>query len=140
MSRSKTTVVAVLIVVLTFLAGFAVGMFTDHLLILWHRRHPVPPFATSAMAQRLDRHLDLSDEQRAKIEEILDRRHERMNSIWASVRPRVRAEVEQTNAEIESVLTPEQRAKFAKMRMRLHGPGRPGRGGGPPAHHGPPPH
>lgn len=129
MSVSRTTVVAIVVLLLTFIAGFATGMLTDHLLILWHRGHHLPPFATSAMARRLDRHLDLTDEQREKIEAILDRRHKRINDLWAGMRPRVHAEIDQTNAEIEKILTPEQRAKFAKMKMRL-------RRGGPP----PPPH
>lgn len=124
MSVSKTTFVAVAILLLTFVAGFAVGMFTDHLLLLWHRGRRVPPFATHIMAQRLDRHLDLTDDQRARVEKILEQRHERINSLWAGVRPKVRAEVEQANAEIERVLTPEQREKFGKMRMHMrpHGP------------------
>jgi len=124
-SVTKTTVVAVAILLLTFVAGFAVGMLTDHLLILWHRGHRVPPFATHVMAARLDRHLDLTDEQRAKIEAILERRHQRINTLWAGVRPKVRAEVDQTNAEIEQILTAEQRAKFSKMRMRMRHQGPP---------------
>ena len=131
MSVSKTTFVAVAILLLTFVAGFAVGIFTDHMMILWHRSRRLPPFATHIMAGRLDHHLDLTDDQRAKVEKILERHHERINSYWAGVRPKVRAEVEQANAEIERVLTPEQREKFGKMRMRMRPPG-------PPPHH--PPH
>lgn len=133
MSGSKTTFVAILILLLTFMAGFAVGMFTDHLLILWHRGHRgVPPFATHIMAERLDHHLDLTDAQRKQVEAIIERRHERISGLWRSLHPRVRAEVDQTNAEIEKILTPAQREKFGKMRMRMH------RDGPPPPPHGHP--
>lgn len=117
MSVTKTTGIAVIVVVLTFVAGFAVGMFSAHMMIL-HGMHGPPPAVTRAMVNRLDRQLDLSDAQRAKVEEIIERRHARIGRIWGSVRPRVNTEIEQAKREIEAVLTPEQRAKFAKMKMR----------------------
>jgi Spy/CpxP family protein refolding chaperone len=129
-SVSKTAVIAAIVVVLAFVAGFAAGVVTDHLVML--RRGPgMPPMVAHAMAGRLDRHLDLTDEQRRKIEEILERRHGAMDRLWAEMHPRMRVEIDATNAEIERVLTPEQREKFREMRMRLgprHGEGRRHRG------------
>jgi Spy/CpxP family protein refolding chaperone len=60
------------------------------------------------MVDRLDRHLDLTDAQRAKIEQIIEQHHRSIGK-----------EIETANAEIDLVLTPEQRQKFAKMRMHL---------------------
>jgi Spy/CpxP family protein refolding chaperone len=37
----------------------------------------------------------------------------------ANVRPQVRQELDATNAEIETVLTPEQKTKFSNLRMRI---------------------
>jgi Spy/CpxP family protein refolding chaperone len=37
----------------------------------------------------------------------------------AAVRPQVRQELDATNAEIETVLTPEQKTKFANLRIRV---------------------
>ena len=37
----------------------------------------------------------------------------------ANVRPQVRQELDATNAEIETILTPTQKAKFADLRMRI---------------------
>jgi hypothetical protein len=119
LSATKTTLIAVLVLLLTFGAGFIGGAAVHHLLIA-HREN-LRPVAMRAMLNHLDRRLDLTDAQRKQVEEILRRRHERINEMWAGVRPRVRAEVEATNAEIARVLTPEQRAKFEKMRMRLGG-------------------
>ena len=54
------------------------------------------------------RQLDLTDEQRTRIEEILD-----------SARPRYAAVRESTRAEIDRVLTPEQRAKWKELEERF---------------------
>ena len=117
MSATKTTIAAVVVLVLTFGAGFIGGAAAHH---LWFaHREGVRPFMTHAMVNRLDRRLDLTDTQRKQIEEILRRRHRNIDAMWSGVRPRVRAEVEATNAEIAKVLTPAQRAKFEKIRMHL---------------------
>lgn len=117
-NATRTTIIAVIVILVTFAAGIAVGILVDR--VAFRRAHDrVPRFATSAMAARLDRHLDLTDEQRTQIEAILERRHSRINSLWSEVRPHVRREIEQTNQEIARVLTPEQRARFEKMKMRL---------------------
>ena len=117
MPGTRTTIVALLVLALTFGAGFMGGAAAHHLFI--GHRESIPPFAMKAMVNRLDRRLDLTDAQRSQVEEILRRRHERINEMWSGVRPRVRAELEATNAEIAKVLTPAQRAKFEKLRMHL---------------------
>ena len=109
------------------MAGVAVGVFSSHVMML-RGGHGAPPFPARAMVNRLDRHLDLTDAQRAKVQEIIERRHARIAETWSSVRPRVSEEIARTNAEIDAVLTPEQRQKFARMKMRM------GRRGGPPHH------
>lgn len=126
MSATKTTWIAALVLLLTFAAGFAGGVAAHRAFVVRH--HAPSPRAVNAMVRHLDRALDLSDAQRKQIEDILSRRRDRIESLWSSVRPRVRAEVEATNAEIERVLTPEQRAKFDRIKMRM---GRRARGGGP---------
>lgn len=107
-SSPKTVVIASVVVLVTFISGVFTGIFVDR--VLMHRmRGPHPPrFVSKMMVERLDRHLDLTGDQRAKIEQIIERRHRNMGR-----------EIEAANAEIERVLTPEQRRKFAKMRMHL---------------------
>ena len=65
--------------------------------------------------QELYNQLDLSAEQRAQIEEILQRRHKRMRAIWAEQRPRVRAVSDSTREELRAILTPEQQAREAEF-------------------------
>ena len=119
MSPTKTKAVAFVVILLTFIAGMGVGVFTAHMMIL--RGGPGAARFPHAMVNRLDRRLDLTDAQRAKVEEIIERRHHRIDDIWSSARPRVRAEVEAANDEIARLLNPEQRARFEKMRMRMLG-------------------
>jgi Spy/CpxP family protein refolding chaperone len=120
-SAAKTTTIAVVVVVLTFAAGVAVGIFTAHLMILRGTHGPMlmPP---TAMVHRLDRRLDLTDAQRAQVEQIIRRRHARIESMWREMRPRVREEIEQTNAEISRILTLDQRRRFEKLKLHLGPP------------------
>lgn len=108
MSATRTTLIAALALVLTFGGGFLAGAFAHRALAM--RLHRPPPAVTHMMLNHLDRRLDLTDAQRAQIAQILERRHERM-----------RAEIHAVNGEIERVLTPAQRERFARMRMRMHG-------------------
>lgn len=114
MSAPKTTLVAILVLAVTFTAGAAVGVFAAHFAHI--RGEHMPP--VFPMVNRLDRRLDLTDQQRAQVEQIIRRRH---TAIMASVH----AEIEQANAEITRILTPEQRKKFE--RIKLHFGGRHGR-------------
>lgn len=119
MSATKTTLIATLVLVLTFAGGFMAG-FAAHR----HIGRRTPHASARMMARHLDFRLGLTDEQRAKIEAILQRRHQRMAETWDGVRPRVRAEIDAANAEIAAVLTPEQREKFQSMKLHLGRRGR----------------
>ena len=116
MSATKTTLIAVLALVLTFVSGMVVGVAMHR---VWLRDRQVPRHAATMMARHLDLRLDLTDAQRAQVESILLRRHARIDEVWSGARPRVRAEIDAANAEIARVLTPEQREKFETMKMRM---------------------
>ena len=136
---SNAKVVATAIVVVAFIAGLLVGAVVDR---IWLFRHGGGPERhRGLMADRIVDHLthelDLNAQQKQQVATIVAAHGKRIESVWANVRPQIRQEIDATNREIATVLTPEQREKFAKLRMRLgprRGPGGPG--GGPP---GPPP-
>jgi len=107
-SRGKTTIVAVLVLMLTFASGLIVGVVVGRVGVMRSMRGPMPEFAAHMLMHRLDRQLDLSETQEKEIRAIFEKRHARM-----------RGEIEETNAEIEKVLTPAQREKFRRMRMHL---------------------
>lgn len=120
MSVTKTTVIATLVLILTFGAGFAAGLFTGHMTALRvFRPERLPEFATRAIVGRLDRQLDLTDAQRKQVEEIIHRRHRAISEIRGNVHPQIRVQIEKTNQEITRVLTPQQRKKFEEIKMRL---------------------
>ena len=106
MSATRTTIVAALALVLTFAAGVLAGAVGHRAFFMRHGPEP----AMRMMIHHLDRRLDLTDAQQKQVEKILARRHQTLMK-----------ELDGANAEIEQILTPEQRVRFAKMRMRLHG-------------------
>jgi len=129
-ASTKTIVIAIVVVILTFVSGAAAGVLLAHFHIVGRSRGGRPPrLAPAMMVRHLDHALDLTPEQRAKVEEIVRRHHQRIESLTESVRPQVRQELDDANREIEALLTPEQRQKFEKMKMRLgHREGRSRRG------------
>jgi Spy/CpxP family protein refolding chaperone len=79
----------------------------------------------------LDR-LDLTDEQRASVEEILERRRAETEALLESVYPTLRAQVDSANEEIRAVLTSEQQEAFDRIRDQMRQGPPDGRGPRPP--------
>ncbi|MBI3790852.1 MAG: hypothetical protein HY275_08235 [Gemmatimonadetes bacterium] len=88
--------------------------------------------------------LAISDSQRAQIHRILAATRPRVDSVMATVVPRLQAITDSTYADIGRVLTPAQRKTFEATRPRrgfipgMPGGGRPGMGPGPDGRRGPP--
>ena len=118
-NSKKTIIIAVIVVLVAFASGGIAGMLVEHVHLMRRMHGRGPRFAPQMMVHRLDRTLDLTPEQRTKVEEIVMRHHQRIVAITESTRPRVRQELEAANREIEAVLTPEQREKFEKLRLHL---------------------
>jgi Spy/CpxP family protein refolding chaperone len=120
------------VVIVAFVAGLFVGIAGDRL--YFHRMFPGRrDFGSGRIVERLNRELHLTAEQKTQVQQIVDGHRAHIESLMTNVRPEIRKELDATNAEIEKILTPDQRAEFAKMRMRMAGrhgmPGQP-----PPAH------
>lgn len=136
MSTSARTA-ATLVVIGALFAGVVIGIAGDRAW-LWHRGQLAPRpgrFLPGRLVERLDRELHFTPQQKATVQQILERRRARIEAISGGIRPQIRQEMEATNAEIEKVLTPEQQVKYrelsSRMRQRHH------RGMGPAM--GPPP-
>ena len=66
------------------------------------------------LVDRLSRDLDLTADQRTKVEEVLTARRSTMEALQRDVRSRFEAEQRSLRDEIRKVLTPEQQVKFDK--------------------------
>lgn len=119
---SNATAIAAVVVLVAFVAGLLVGAVADRIYLFRHPR-PMGPraadFMASRIVERLDRELHLTPQQKQQVAQIVGRHGKRMESIWSNVRPQVHQEIEAANVEIAAQLTPDQRARFAKMRMRM---------------------
>jgi Spy/CpxP family protein refolding chaperone len=76
-----------------------------------------------AMHERFGRDLGLTPVQAAKIDSIFASHRPAIDSARAASEPKIRAIIEQTRREIDSVLTPEQREKMHARMLREHPPG-----------------
>jgi hypothetical protein len=123
----KSRLVAGLVIVLVFLAGAAVGFWCHHALgprgflgfAIGGPPAGPPPEMKGWMLQRLDRELDLTPEQHARIDTVLTRRETDIRALMSETRPRFEAIASRTRAEIQTVLTPGQQEKFAQITRRL---------------------
>ena len=116
MSPSSSKWLAAIALVVTFLVGVVIGGIGSRVMLMRHGPH-VP--SAEFVVKRLDARLHLTDAQRTAVTAIVQRHEDKIRSIWTGVRPAVRTEIEAANAEIDRVLTPEQRATFAKIKLHL---------------------
>lgn len=76
--------------------------------------------APARVLERMDDRLGLSDEQTARIREVLDRRFKAITDIRTEFQPRLEAELGGARAEINAVLTPEQAELWNRRFDWLH--------------------
>ena len=111
-------------VLLVFLAGTAAGVLVGHLVepALFAGPEERPPFrrlpgrerSPEGPIQRMTQDLDLSEEQQQQLSAIFERRRGRLAQFQQQVRARFDEEHESLRAEIEKILTPTQRERFAE--------------------------
>jgi hypothetical protein len=143
MSDSRTKIWFALFVLAIFGFGLATG------LALGRRMGTLPPEGTPAfvrgplgpgvaprerLAERLDRVLGLSDDQREKVESILKARGARLAEVQREVAERTAREQRELQGEIRAILDEQQQDRFDRwLRGAPRGLGGGGRGrGGPP--------
>ena len=136
-SPASTRRTAILLVAVAFVAGALIGFAGGRVYSIYHifdRGRGGPELMRQRIIGHLDRELNLTPPQHEQIGAILNRHHKRMMELTEGIHPQIRQEIETANREIEAVLTPEQRTKYEKMRMRMERfiPGHGRRHGGPP--------
>lgn len=63
----------------------------------------------------LSTELDLSADQRARVEAVVDRHRERMSEFWKEVRPRFEEMKDELRTDIRAVLSADQRARYEEL-------------------------
>jgi len=119
-------------VILATMVIFGTGVVTGGLMVrhVDHGRDRRPQHSTGAarsgqptaagvmrieFLRRMERDLDLTPEQRAPIDKVLQEGQERMKKLMDTVEPRRREEFKKTMEEFRAVLTPEQQRRFDEL-------------------------
>ena len=110
MNKSKITALTLLVIV--FIAGGAAGWGTREATGKDPRGRGRGP---DAMVEYLGRELQLSGPQRDSVRAIFVRHRPEMDALWREVRPRFDSIKARVRTEIDSQLTPEQRARHQRL-------------------------
>lgn len=121
---------AALLIAGSLAAGAVLGIAGDRAWMHWHRQPRAPRL--ERLVEHLDSQLHFTPQQKAAVSQIIARHRVRIEAITANTRPQLRQEIDATNAEIEKVLTPEQRQKFQDLSQRMRERHRGMRPAGPP--------
>ncbi len=117
--------------VVIFLLGVAAGTLAPLAYRGWARGGR-PPHQRDPFEHMLQR-LELKDEQKAQVKQILGETREHFRALRREREPREQEIKQRTNERLRQVLTPEQWQKFQAEMREQRGGGRRGRGGdGPP--------
>jgi len=127
--RARLAAAAVLVA--TFTLGGVAGAMLDRALPGGDGQGRVAGWCGVGMGQGgqppLLQHLDLTPEQRPRLEAIVARRHPQMLALWQEFQPRVNALMDSARTEMDAILTPEQQARRDSLRAAcssgLQGPG-----------------
>jgi Spy/CpxP family protein refolding chaperone len=115
--RNRARAVGILLLAGTFAVGALGGMAMEEAMGLdWFDF--LDEDATPS-EDRLFAGVELSREQRARIEEIRDRREDRLEAYWESRVPEIQRIVDQSYGEMRAVLPPERHADFDRRVREL---------------------
>ena len=128
MSNTKHVIHAILGATSIFVIGAVAGVVADRTIL----SHSVA--ATDLHAQRsavntnhevfladLQHDVGLSEEQAAKVHEIMSRHQEAVNDAWSAVHSNLAAAIDSVTSEIEQILDSDQRDALHEWLMRRHG-------------------
>jgi len=111
-----------LVIALVFVAGFGSGVVTTRAVgrRIVFRLLNDPNAVRKVVAARLAHKLDLTHDQKAKVDEILLRTENDLKGLRQEVGPRFQSIMFAARDDISAVLTPEQQERFRKFREENH--------------------
>jgi chromatin segregation and condensation protein Rec8/ScpA/Scc1 (kleisin family) len=124
-ARLRPRLLAVVALLLAAVGGIAVGVALDR--AMWQSRalgflargtafRPPPNrHPRSELLDRLDAKLDLTGEQRLRVDSVLARREAEMKALRDQVRPRFDSIAGRARADLLQILSPEQRERFEEL-------------------------
>ena len=124
-TRVRPRLLAVLALLLAAVGGFAMGIAFDR--ATWESRRlgflargtafrpPPNRHPRSELLDRLDAKLNLTGDQRIRVDSVLARRESDMRALRDQVRPRFDSIAGRTRADLVRLLTPEQRARLEAL-------------------------
>jgi Spy/CpxP family protein refolding chaperone len=101
-----------------FLLGFAAGMLTLNVYRAWARRNP--PTHEDRVA-RIAKELQLSPEQKTKVEQIFNDTREQLRGLRKESEPKVAEIRKQADERFQQTLSAEQWQKFQQLRKEMWG-------------------
>ena len=115
MESKTTTWKAALVIVLVFITGFLAG--AGSVAALWYLKpRPLAFMKNQGQIMRvITRKLDLTDAQRAGVEEILRQTKRDLTALRDEIQPKVRQRLEQAQQQIAALLTDKQRIEFTQL-------------------------
>lgn len=113
-SPARARIVGAVVLLAVFVAGFMAG-------VAWRDRPRAssPVNVDVQLSTRLPRELtrlDLDATQEDSLRAVLRRGNARVRSVLAEIQPRMHAALDSVDAEVDAVLTPEQRARLRASR------------------------
>jgi hypothetical protein len=109
---------SILLLALVFFAGLVIGVVGTRAVV----RHIVntailhPEKVQAVMERKLTRNLRLDNGQQVKLRQILSDAHAQLQDLRQQYRPQLTGVFSNANAQINSMLTPEQQARFEKLK------------------------
>ncbi len=111
----------ILAALVIYVAGIVTGNFAANLSPSAERespsrqpRGPRPPMMRD-LVRRMESRLELTEEQKTKVENIVEASQERMRTLMDGMRPKFETESESMRLEIEALLSNDQKATFDKI-------------------------
>lgn len=114
MEGSKTKALSLLVAV--FVAGIMLGWVTHAMSV---KERLIPRQDVEALMSRFSKELDLTPDQQDSVRAILSRRQQDSRVISMETRPRYQALRDRAKAEIEMLLTPDQKTRYEALNAEM---------------------